>query len=80
MTGSDGRKPGARTRLRLASGLVALAASVVLFREPLASALPLLWPPGGPRWASLAALVALSLAGALAVGAGIAELYLSWRG
>jgi hypothetical protein len=76
---SDPGPRSSRTRLRLASGLAALAVALVVFRAPLAATLPLLWPPGGQRWASLVGLVALSLAGALAVGAGLAELYLSWR-
>lgn len=51
--------------------------TVVLFTEQLLAVAPLLWPPGGPRWATLVLLVAFSLVTPLLVGSLLAERYLS---
>ncbi|WP_435197258.1 hypothetical protein [Natronomonas sp. EA1] len=62
-----------RTRYRLSGGALAVLVTLVLFREPLASAGPLLWPPGGPRWATFVLVVLLSFAVPLMVGAALGE-------
>lgn len=51
--------------------------TVALFADQMLAVVPLLWPPGGPRWATLALLVAFSLVTPLIVGALLADRYLS---
>jgi hypothetical protein len=63
-----------RRVVRLASGLLCLALAVVWFRGPLGELWPQLWPPGGPRWATLVLVVGLSLALPMMAGAALADL------
>lgn len=70
-----------RVAVRLVAGAVALAVTVVAFRGSLVALAPLLWPPGGTRWFTLAAVVALSFLVPLLVVAGLADaLYVRLRG
>ena len=62
-----------RTRYRVGGGLVGLAVALVVFRETLLVVLPRLWPPGGPRWFTLALVTALSLTLPLMIGAALGE-------
>ncbi|WP_276260468.1 hypothetical protein [Haloglomus litoreum] len=64
-----------RRRLRLAAGLCFLVVAVVWFRGPLAELWPQLWPPGGPRWATLVLVVALSLVLPMMVGAALVDVF-----
>lgn len=66
--------PASRRAFRLTTGLVFLLVSVVWFRGPLTAILPGLWPPGGPRWATLVLVVGMSLILPLMVGAALGEL------
>lgn len=64
----------ARTRrFRVVGGLVGLLVGLVVFRGTLVAVLPRLWPPGGPRWATLLLVTALSLTLPLMIGAALGE-------
>lgn len=64
-------------RARWLGAATAALATALLFGDQLLAVAPRLWPPGGPRWATLALLVALSVTTPLIVGALLAERYLS---
>lgn len=72
---ADDPDEGARRVVRLATGLAFLALAVVWFRGPLGELLPRLWPPGGPRWATLVLVVALSLVLPMMIGAALADVF-----
>lgn len=72
---SDDPDDESRRRLvRLGTGALFLALAIVWFRGPLAEIWPQLWPPGGPRWATLVLVVALSLVLPMMVGAALADV------
>lgn len=62
-------------RYRLGGGLVGLLIGIGLFSPTIASVSPMLWPPAGPRWFTLVAVVGLSLMLPLMLGAWIGESY-----
>jgi hypothetical protein len=42
--------------------------------DPLVALWPQLWPPGGPRWATLVLVVALSLVLPMMIGAALVDV------
>jgi hypothetical protein len=66
---------GHRRMARVAAGLLCLVVAVVWFRGPLGALWPMLWPPGGPRWATLVLVVALSLVLPMMIGAALVDVF-----
>ena len=65
------------TWVRAGAALLTLTVALAWSADSLVGLAPLLWPPGGPRWATLVLLVAFSLVTPLLVGSLLAERYLS---
>jgi len=71
---ADDQHADRRRLVRLAAGLCSLVLAVVWFRGPLGELWPMLWPPGGPRWATLVLVVAFSLVLPMMVGAALVDV------
>ena len=71
----DPRSPDRRRdAARIGAGLLALAVTVVWFREPLAAVWPLVYPPTDTMAATLALVVVFSVFLPMMVAAGLVDL------